>query len=81
MSGLPYLLPETDDRVDADSDERYALYTIRKGQRRRVAETDQDGLGCCIVTLHMEGDITDLDSFGILDRHQRTWIDNPFAGP
>jgi hypothetical protein len=73
----------SDDLPRPDDLDRYALYTIRDGERVRLAETSQDGIGLTLVTLLSEGEF--LDPFGkrtplgILDRRDRAWVVNPWA--
>jgi hypothetical protein len=44
-----------------------------KGEPIRVAECDDDSLGCCLRTLYDEQQITYRDEVGILELEQRNW--------
>lgn len=81
------------DLVDAphpNGDDRYAIYAVRLGMRRRIAETSRDGIGLALVSLRSldpdglpdpggSEDFTDRDAIGIFDRQTRKWIVNPWA--
>lgn len=67
------------DAPHESGNDRYSIYVLRAGERRRLADTSRDGIGITLVTLAEEGEITQLDSLGILDRETRKWIANPWA--
>jgi hypothetical protein len=62
---------------------RYHVYRVVAGEPIEVASTSRDGIGLALVTLRDEGQLTDDDRVGILDRrdddeHGR-WVVNPFG--
>lgn len=60
--------------------EQFAIYVVDiDGKRTRLATTDLVGVGVTLVTLRREGQTTNDDRVGILDRGTRTWIVNPWA--
>jgi hypothetical protein len=73
----------SDDLPRPDDLDRYALYTIRNGERVRLAETSRDGIGVALTTLVGEGEfrgpLDEQTPLGILDRRDREWVVNPWA--
>jgi hypothetical protein len=59
--------------------DRYAVYAVREGKRRRIAETNLSGIGCALDTLRAEGEFDERDRIGLFDRQTREWIVNPWA--
>lgn len=63
--------------------DRFAVYTLRAGERVRLAETSRDGIGLTITTLVSEGEFRGLRDeqtpLGIFDRQERAWVINPWA--
>jgi len=61
---------------------RFRVYVLRDGEPHELCSTNRDGLGLALTTMHEEGDLTDDDRVGILDRVEGetgTWIVNPWA--
>lgn len=63
-----------------DGSDRFAIYAVdREGERHRIAFTDLRGIGLTLSVLRNEGQITNDDRVGILDRFERLWVVNPWA--
>lgn len=71
--------PEPHEDAPQGDDDRYAIYALRAGGHRRMAETSIEGVGLCLLTLREENEFDQHDRIGILDRLARTWLVNPWA--
>jgi hypothetical protein len=72
---------EDADAAHPSGQDRYAVYVVRGGERRRLAETSLEGIGVTLRTLRDEGEFDeDAASVGIFDRQARSWLLDPFKG-